>query len=115
MSGRDYSSASAARGRVFLTLLECDRYTAGRLTRKDFSLEFEPLDQFHQRRKKLTEIEALGHPSYPHKFEWTHTAKQVAEKFGERTSEQLAAEHVDVRGAGGHGRAPPPRAGGFGT
>jgi lysyl-tRNA synthetase, class II len=100
MSGRDYSSASAARGRVFLTLLECDRYTAGRLTRKDFSLEFEPLDQFHQRRKKLTEIEALGHPSYPHKFEWTHTAKQVAEKFGERTSEQLAAEHVDVRVAG---------------
>jgi len=63
-------------------------------------LEFEPLDQFHQRRKKLTEIEALGHASYPHKFEWTHTAKQVAEKFGERTSEQLAAEHVDVRVAG---------------
>src|ERR1700719_277456 len=67
---------------------------------KDFSLEFEPLDQFHQRRKKLTEIEGLGHASYPHKFEWTHTAKQVAEKFGERTSEQLAAEHVDVRVAG---------------
>jgi len=63
-------------------------------------LEFEPLDQFHQRRKKLTEIEALGHASYPHKFEWTHTAKQVAEKFGERTAEQLAAEHVDVRVAG---------------
>src|ERR1700751_1306015 len=67
---------------------------------KDFSLEFEPLDQFHQRRKKQTEIEALGHASYPHKFEWTHTAKQVAEKFGERTSDRLAAEHVDVRVAG---------------
>ena len=63
-------------------------------------MEFEPLDQFQQRRKKLTEIEALGHASYPHKFEWTHTAKQVAEKFGERTAEQLAAEHVDVRVAG---------------
>src|ERR1700741_92735 len=100
MSGRDYSSASAARGRVFLTLLEFDRYTAGRITRKDFSLEFEPLDQFQQRRKKLTEIEAQGNASYPHKFEWTHTARQVAEKFGERTSEQLAAEHVDVRVAG---------------
>ena len=59
-------------------------------------MEFEPLDQFQQRRKKLTEIEALGHASYPHKFEWTHTARQVAEKFGERTAEQLAAEHVDV-------------------
>jgi len=63
-------------------------------------LEFEPLDQFQQRRKKLTEIEALGHASYPHKFDWTHTARQVAEKFGERTAEQLAAEHVDVRVAG---------------
>ena len=63
-------------------------------------MEFEPLDQFQQRRKKLTEIEALGHASYPHKFEWTHTARQVAEKFGERTAEQLAAEHVDVRVAG---------------
>src|SRR5579862_6721358 len=67
---------------------------------KDSSLEFEPLDQFQQRRKKLTEIEALGHASYPHKFAWTHTARQVAEKFGERTAEQLAAEHVDVRVAG---------------
>src|SRR6202041_1271371 len=36
----------------------------------------------------------------PHKFEWTHTARQVAEKFSERTAEQLAAEHVDVRVAG---------------
>jgi lysyl-tRNA synthetase class 2 len=63
-------------------------------------LEFEPLDQFQQRRKKLTEIEALGHASYPHKFEWTHTARQVAEKFSERIAEQLAAEHVDVRVAG---------------
>ena len=63
-------------------------------------MEFEPLDQFQQRRKKLTEIEALGHASYPHKFDWTHTARQVAEKFSERTTEQLAAEHVDVRVAG---------------
>ena len=63
-------------------------------------MEFEPLDQFQQRRKKLTEIEALGHACYPDKFEWTHTARLVAEKFGERTAEQLAAEHVDVRVAG---------------
>ena len=63
-------------------------------------MEFEPLDQFQQRRKKLTEIEALGHASYPHKFDWTYTARQVAEKFSERTTEQLAAEHVDVRVAG---------------
>jgi lysyl-tRNA synthetase, class II len=63
-------------------------------------LEFEPLDQFQQRRKKLTEIEALGHASYPHKFEWTHTAKEVADTFAARTAEELAGEHVDVRVAG---------------
>ena len=63
-------------------------------------MEFEPLDQFQQRRKKLSEIEALGHAAYPHKFDWSHTLKAVAEKFGDRTAEQLTAEHVDVRLAG---------------
>ena len=63
-------------------------------------MEFEPLDQYQQRRKKLTEIEALGHPAYPHKFDWTHTPKQVAEQFGGRTAEQLEAERVSVRVAG---------------
>jgi lysyl-tRNA synthetase, class II len=63
-------------------------------------LEFEPLDQFQQRRKKLQEIEALGHAPYPHKFAWTHTARQVAGQFSDRTAEQLSSERVDVRVAG---------------
>jgi lysyl-tRNA synthetase class 2 len=63
-------------------------------------LEFEPLDQFLQRRKKLTEIESLGYPAYPHKFSGTHTPKQIVEQFGARTAEQLAAEPVAVRVAG---------------
>jgi lysyl-tRNA synthetase, class II len=63
-------------------------------------LEFEPLDQYLQRRKKLSEIQALGHPAYPHKFDWTHTPKQVAEQFGGRTGEQLETERVNVRVAG---------------
>jgi lysyl-tRNA synthetase class 2 len=63
-------------------------------------LEFEPLDQYLQRRKKLTEIEALGHAAYPHKFAWTHTPRQVGEQFGERIAEGLASERVDVRVAG---------------
>jgi lysyl-tRNA synthetase, class II len=63
-------------------------------------LEFEPLDQFQQRRKKLSEIESLGHAAYPHKFDWTHTPRQIAEQFGARTAEQLASEHVEVRAAG---------------
>ncbi len=63
-------------------------------------MEFEPLDQFHQRRKKLSEIEALGHAPYPHKFNWTHTPRQIAEQFGDRTTEQLSSDRVEVRVAG---------------
>ena len=43
-------------------------------------MEFEPLDQFQQRRKKLSELEALGHSAYPRKFEWTHTPRQIVEQ-----------------------------------
>ena len=48
-------------------------------------MEFEPQDQFQQRLKNLGEIEGLGHAAYPRKFAWTHTAREVGEKFGERT------------------------------
>jgi lysyl-tRNA synthetase class 2 len=63
-------------------------------------LEFEPHDQFLQRRKKQGEIEALGNAAYPHKFSWTHTPRQIAADFGARTTEQLARERVEVRMAG---------------
>jgi lysyl-tRNA synthetase class 2 len=63
-------------------------------------LEFEPLDQFRQRQKKLSELESLGHPAYPHKFDWTHTPRQIAEEFGVRDKDQLAAEKIQARVAG---------------
>ena len=63
-------------------------------------MEFEPLDQFQQRRKKLSEIEALGHTAYPHKYSSTHTPAEVVEQFGERSAEQLGTERVEVRVAG---------------
>jgi lysyl-tRNA synthetase, class II len=89
---------------AFLTLSEADRYTrrfaCGVLLERIVPLEFEPLDQYRQRRKKLTEIEALGYRPYPHKFAWTHTPKQVLEQFGTRTAEQLEGERVNVRVAG---------------
>ncbi len=74
-------------------------------------MDFEPLDQYHQRRKKLSEIEALGYRAYPHKFESTHSPKQIVEQFGERSAEQLSLEPIEVRVAGRlvalrpHGRA----------
>ena len=63
-------------------------------------MEFEPFDQFQQRRKKLSEIENLGYVAYPRKFAWTHTPKEIAEHFGTRSAEQLSSVRVDVRVAG---------------
>jgi lysyl-tRNA synthetase, class II len=63
-------------------------------------LEFEPLDQFQQRRRKLSEIEAMGHSAYPRKFAWSHTARQVVEEYGNRTAEELSGSPVNVRVAG---------------
>jgi lysyl-tRNA synthetase, class II len=63
-------------------------------------LEFEPLDQFLQRCKKLSEIESLGHPPYPHKFDFTHTPRQVVEQFGNRTADEFSAQPAAVRVAG---------------
>ncbi len=63
-------------------------------------MEFEPLDQFQQRRKKLSEIEALGHTAYPHKYNSTHAPAEVVVQFGERSAEQLGTERVEVRVAG---------------
>ena len=63
-------------------------------------MEFEPLDQFTQRRKKLSEIESLGHPPYPHKFACSHTPKEVSERFAKLTAEELGAKSTPVRVAG---------------
>jgi lysyl-tRNA synthetase, class II len=91
---------------AFLTLAEPHRYTAARLTGcalhllKGLPLDFEPLDQYLQRQKKLHEITALGYPGYPHKFNATHTLPQIVEQFGGRTAEELALEAVMVSLAG---------------
>jgi lysyl-tRNA synthetase class 2 len=63
-------------------------------------LEFEPFDQFTQRRKKLTEIESLGHPPYPHRFAGSHTPREISEQFGGLTAEDLAERNTAVRVAG---------------
>ncbi len=63
-------------------------------------MEFEPLDQFQQRQKKLAELESLGNPVYPHKFGWTHTPRQIMEQFAARDRAQLDAEPIEARVAG---------------
>jgi lysyl-tRNA synthetase class 2 len=63
-------------------------------------LPFEPLDQYLQRRKKLNEIEALGHKPYPHKFAFTKTPAGVIEEYEKKSAAELEAERVSVRVAG---------------
>lgn len=63
-------------------------------------MEFEPLDQYLQRRKKLSELIEKGYDPYPNRFPWTHTPAQVLEKYEGSSAEQLAAEKVKVRLAG---------------
>ena len=59
-------------------------------------MEFEPLDQYQQRRQNLKDIEALGHPAYPRKFAWTHTPKEILEKYAGSTVEELESSPVTV-------------------
>ncbi|HWG59773.1 MAG TPA: lysine--tRNA ligase [Candidatus Acidoferrales bacterium] len=61
-------------------------------------MEFEPLDQFQQRRKKLAEIAALGVPTHPNKFEWTHTPAQIVREMGEKPADQLPGDEFRVAG-----------------
>jgi len=63
-------------------------------------LEFEPLDQYQQRRENLSDIEALGHPAYPHKFAWTHTPAKFWKKYAGSTTEQFETAPVNVTVAG---------------
>ena len=63
-------------------------------------MEFEPLDQFEQRRKKLEQIQGLGHEAYPREFRWTETPAELVEQFSEASGADLEAEKREVRVAG---------------
>jgi lysyl-tRNA synthetase, class II len=68
----------------------------GQIIERNDSLEFEPLDQYQQRRQNLKDIEALGHPAYPRKFAWTHTPKEILEKYAGSAVEELESSPVTV-------------------
>jgi len=55
---------------------------------------------YEQRREKLQQIEALGQPAYPYKFEFTHAIPQILSEFSEKTAEQLENPRVNVAVAG---------------
>jgi lysyl-tRNA synthetase class 2 len=61
---------------------------------------FEPLDQYLQRQKKLAEIRARGYDAYPHRFNWTATPAELAEKYASAGAAELEAAKTSVRVAG---------------
>jgi lysyl-tRNA synthetase class 2 len=63
-------------------------------------LEFEPRDQFEQRQKKLSQIQALGFPAYPHEFRWSEAIADLVRQFAGASKEELEANRREVRVAG---------------
>ncbi len=63
-------------------------------------MQFEPRDQLEQRRKKLEQIQALGHDPYPREFRWTHTPAALLDKYGQTPAAELEASKSEVRVAG---------------
>jgi lysyl-tRNA synthetase class 2 len=55
---------------------------------------------YKQRRQKLQQIEALGQPAYPYKFNFTHTVPEILAEYGEKTAEQLENPRDNVAVAG---------------
>ena len=55
---------------------------------------------YELRREKLKQIEALGHETYPRRYDFTHTIPQVLAEYSDKTAEQLENPRVSVRVAG---------------
>jgi len=63
-------------------------------------VQFEPLEQFEQRRKKLERLRELGVNPYPHEFRWKETPADLVERFAASSAADLEAERKEVRLAG---------------
>ena len=57
-------------------------------------------DIYKMRLEKLKQIEALGQPAYPAKYDFTHTLPQILAEYSGQTGEQLEAARAHVRVAG---------------
>jgi lysyl-tRNA synthetase class 2 len=63
-------------------------------------LQFEPREQFEQRKKKLEQIQALGYEPFPREFRWTDTPAALVDKYGEKLAADLGADKPEIRVAG---------------
>jgi lysyl-tRNA synthetase class 2 len=57
-------------------------------------------DQLRQRRVNFEELQRLGVVAYPHAFERTDTVQALVSAYGDKTHDELEAEHVETRTAG---------------
>ena len=57
-------------------------------------------DIYQLRREKLKQIEALGQPAYPRKYDFSHTIPQILGPYSDKNAEQLENPRVQVRMAG---------------
>jgi lysyl-tRNA synthetase class 2 len=55
---------------------------------------------YEQRREKLRQIEALGQPAYPYRYQATHGIPQVLADYTSKSAEELDQHRVEVRVAG---------------
>src|SRR5438270_2487759 len=55
---------------------------------------------YELRREKLKQIEALGQPAYPRRYDFTHTISQILAEYTSKTAEELEHSRVNVRVAG---------------
>jgi len=70
------------------------------LERTKALLQFEPLDQFQQRQKKLEEIQSLGYEAFPREFRWTDTPADLVRKYSGSSSADLETDRKETRMAG---------------
>ena len=52
---------------------------------------------YELRREKLKQIEALGQPAYPRKYDFSHTIPEILAGYSDKTAEQLENPRVNVR------------------
>lgn len=96
LEGHDLLVPQPAEARIALRLVYNQKLT---LQLKGHSL---PLDEniYEIRREKLKKIEALGHPAYPRKYNFSHTVPQILAEYSGQTAEELESPRVTVRVAG---------------
>src|ERR687885_2465358 len=57
-------------------------------------------EQIEQRRANLDALAALGIETYPRRFERTHTISQLVSTYGQRSHDELEAEHIQTMTSG---------------